>query len=707
MAAFDRLSGAMQYQIVNTLGFRELRPVQLLTIDAILDGKNCVVLAPTAGGKTEAAFFPILSAMDAGDWKPVSVIYLSPIRALLNNQEDRVARYAATIGRRVFKWHGDTTQSQRKGFLADPADILLTTPESLEAMLMSPKVPAGRLFAQLKAVIVDEIHAFAGQDRGAHLAALLERFTRFCGADVQRIGLSATVGNPDEILRWVNGRSSRAGAVVSPPRESVRPNLALDHVGSLANAAHVIANLHRGKKRLVFVDSRRNVEELGKLLLESGLETHIIHGSLAQAERRDAERAFAEKQDCVIVSTSALELGIDVGDLDHVLQIDCPSTVASFLQRMGRTGRRPGTIPNCTFLTTKDETTLQAAALLRLHKSGFVEPVHPSGRAFHILAHQLMALTIQHSGIRRGEWFAYLDGATPFADTTPDERNRLVDHMLAATILSDQDGKLWLGEGGEKRYGRRNFEELYAVFSSPRLITVQWGTREIGTVDADFLEVLTGKTQRAAFSLSGKPWDVTQIDWRKGTCYVEPATNAAAPRWSGFPAFLGYELVQAMRQVLISDEIDPSWSKRATESIASLRVEKQFLHDAESPLTHDGESLSWWTYAGGRANVLVARMIEAELGGQCVVRNDSITCKGEAGKSEARLRDALQAWVAAGRPNRQDALQFAKACAGRIRLSKFQPCLPDGLLDEFLADSIDHVNAARVVSGRATRNADA
>ncbi|HEY5372610.1 MAG TPA: DEAD/DEAH box helicase, partial [Polyangiaceae bacterium] len=162
MTAFDRLTGAVQYQILNTLGFSQLRPVQEQSIDAILDGNNCVVLAPTAGGKTEAAFFPILSAMDAGDWKPVSVLYLSPIRALLNNQEARIGRYAETIGRRVFKWHGDTTPGPRKAFLKDPADILLTTPESLEAMLMSPNVSAARLFAGLRAVIIDEIHAFAG-----------------------------------------------------------------------------------------------------------------------------------------------------------------------------------------------------------------------------------------------------------------------------------------------------------------------------------------------------------------------------------------------------------------------------------------------------------------------------------------------------------------------------------------------------------------
>ncbi|MBK8939658.1 MAG: DEAD/DEAH box helicase [Polyangiaceae bacterium] len=558
MTGFDRLSGAVQYQVVNTLGFRELRPVQSLTIDAVLDGKNCVVLAPTAGGKTEAAFFPILSAMETGDWQPVSVIYLSPIRALLNNQEDRVARYAATLGRRVFKWHGDTGDRARRAFLRDPADILLTTPESLEAMLMSARVPEARLFKGLRAVIIDEIHAFAGDDRGAHLACVLERLSRFCGTDVQRIGLSATVGNPEEILRWVQGRSERSGVVIAPPRTATSPDITLDYVANVSNAATVIERLHRGKKRLVFVDSRRVAEQLGEALLGAGVDAYVIHGSLAQSERRDAERAFAEKRDCVIVSTSALELGIDIGDLDHVLQIDAPSSVASFLQRMGRTGRRAGSVPNCTFLTTKHEATLQAAALLRLFRQGYVEPVRPARRAFHIMAHQLMALTIQHRGLRRGEWFGWLDGATPFAETTPADRSELVDHMLASEILADQDGALWLGPAGEKRYGRRNFSELYAVFSTPRTLTVRWGAQEVGSVDAGFVEGLDADLHRAAFTLGARAWRVVRIDWKEGAVEVEPTEQGRAPRWSGAPRYLSYELTQALRDVLMSDEPTPA-----------------------------------------------------------------------------------------------------------------------------------------------------
>src|SRR5262249_49470909 len=161
------------------------------------------------------------------------------IRALLNNQEERISSYAGLIGRRAAVWHGDTSDSQRRAFIQEPADILLTTPESLEVMLMSRKVPAKRLFANLRAVVIDEIHAFVAEDRGGRLSALMERLPRFCGQDVQRIGLSATVGNPEEILAWLAGSSRREGALVRAPGLAREPQLALDFVGSRENAAKV------------------------------------------------------------------------------------------------------------------------------------------------------------------------------------------------------------------------------------------------------------------------------------------------------------------------------------------------------------------------------------------------------------------------------------------------------------------------------------
>ncbi len=572
MSAFDRLTPAFQYQVVHTLGFQALRPVQEHSIDAVLDGKNCVVLAPTAGGKTEAAFFPLLSAMDAGDWRPVSVIYLSPIRALLNNQEERVARYADVIGRRVFKWHGDVNASARKKFLAAPADILMTTPESLEAMLISPRVPARALFGGLSAVVVDEIHAFAADDRGSHLSALLERLTRFCGRDVQRIGLSATVGNPDEILRWVQGSSERSGLVVDPGGARKTPQLDMYSVGTLQNAAAEVQALHPGKKRLVFVDSRRKAEEIGKILRQSGVDAFVSHGSLGVTERRDAERAFQDGQDCVIVATSALELGIDVGDLDHVLQIDSPPTVASFLQRMGRTGRRPETTPNCTFLATTDAAVLQTAAIVRLFREGWVEPVRPSRRAHHILAHQILGTAVEKGGVVRGDIGAWLHGVSAFSEIKDEERELLIDTMLAREILADHDGKLWLGPEGEKKFGYANFKALYAVFDSPQMFTVKADTREIGTVDAQFLRTISAPEKDRTFTLAGQPWEIVHIEWERGICIVRPTREGHAARWSGGPRFLGYELCQAMRRVLIEDAMVHHYGVSWTPSSMEQRI---------------------------------------------------------------------------------------------------------------------------------------
>ena len=313
------------------------------------DGRDrtLLLLAPTAGGKTEAAAFPVLSRMAAEGWTGLSALYLCPLKALLNNLLPRLETYGGWTGRRVALWHGDTPGSRRRAILAGPPDLLLTTPESLESMLVSANVDHQRLFADLQAVIVDEVHAFGSGDRGWHLLAVLERLTRLCGRPLQRIGLSATVGNPDALLHWLQGSSAgkRPGTVVAA--EAQKPSsfgnsptdqdldVQLDYVGTVENAAKVISALHRGEKRLVFCDSKRLVELLGAELRVRGVTTHLVHASLSLDERRRAEQAFAEGRDCVIVSTSALELGVDVGDLDRVIQVNSPSTVAGFLQRLG------------------------------------------------------------------------------------------------------------------------------------------------------------------------------------------------------------------------------------------------------------------------------------------------------------------------------------------------------------------------------------
>ena len=409
----DRLHPVVVHHMANTLGWASMRPLQEQAVDPLLDGRDALLIAPTAGGKTEAAVFPLLTAMAEQNWPAVSVLYVCPLRALLNNLEPRLRGYSSWIGRRTGLWHGDVGASARKRLLVEPPDLLLTTPESLEAMLVSTNVDPRTLFEHLRAIVVDEVHAFAGDDRGWHLIAVLERLQRLAGRELQRIGLSATVGNPAELLTWLQGSAtSRPGTVVAPldngPSGAAPADVTLDYVGSLVNAATVVSSLHRGEKRLVFCESRRQVEELALALRERGVTTFVSHSSVAVDERRRAEQAFAEARDCVIVSTSTLELGIDVGDLDRIIQIDAPRTVASFLQRLGRTGRRPGTERNALVLATRREALVHGAGLLKLWSEGWVEPVTPPPSPRHLVAQQLLGLCLQEHRVGDSTWVEWL-----------------------------------------------------------------------------------------------------------------------------------------------------------------------------------------------------------------------------------------------------------------------------------------------------------
>ncbi|MCP4884997.1 MAG: DEAD/DEAH box helicase, partial [Planctomycetaceae bacterium] len=419
-------------------------------------------------------------------------------------------------------WHGDVKPSVKKKILREPPDCLLTTPESLEVMLVSPNVDANSLFRNVQVVVIDEIHAFAGDDRGWHLLSVLERISRITGREIQRLGLSATVGNPETLVDWLAGSCEGTRDVFLPLESSNdSADVKLDFVGSLQNAAVVISRLHRGEKRLVFVDSRARAEQLSSELRRLETTTFVTHSSLSQEQRAQAEHAFATREDCVIVATSVLELGIDVGDLDRVIQIDSPPTVSSFLQRMGRTGRRSGGIRNCLFLATKDEALIHAAGLIELWDNGFVEPIEPPPVPYHVVAQQLMALVLQESGIEQSKWFGWVKGVPEFSSLPSKEIDSLVAHMLGREILWEDAGILAMGTEAEDTYGRRNFMELLSVFMSAPLFVVLQGRQEIGYVDEmTFLGKQEGGPK--ILLLGGRAWKVNHIDWQRRKAYVEP-----------------------------------------------------------------------------------------------------------------------------------------------------------------------------------------
>ena len=477
------------------------------------------------------------------DWAGLSVLYICPIKALLNNLETRLERYGELVG----VWHGDVNQSKRKKLLKAKPDCLLTTPESLEVMLVSPSINQQDMFSNLRVVIVDEVHAFAGDDRGWHLLAVLERISIIAGREIQRLGLSATVGNPDLLSEWLSGRCTGKRGVYAPSTTTTgEADVELDFVGSLQNAAVVISRLHSGEKRLVFVDSRARSEELSNELRNLGVTTFVTHSSLSQEQRRQAEDAFASRQNCVIVATSVLELGIDVGDLDRVIQIDAPYTVASFLQRMGRTGRRDDVLRNCLFLATTGEMLLQSAGISDLWETGFIEPIIPPARPYHIQAQQLMALALQEGGLGLSEWHDWLDPFTRSCQLPAQKVQELIQFMIETGILWNDTGVLWLGQEGESTFGRQNFLELFSVFVTPPEFTIMLGRQEIGRVDeASFLGKRKGPP---VLLLGGRSWVVNHVDWQRRVAHVELTEHRGKARWAGGSMPLSFPLVQAMKR---------------------------------------------------------------------------------------------------------------------------------------------------------------
>lgn len=687
---FDLLDPVLGHHIVNTLGWHALRPLQEEAVTPLLAGEDAVLLAPTAGGKTEAAIFPVLTLMNRRGWKGTSVLYVCPLKALLNNLQPRLEAYAGWLGRSVGLWHGDVTTSRRRKLLMQRPDILLTTPESLESMLVSTHVDHRSFFGGLQAVVVDEVHAFAGDDRGWHLLAVLERLSHVADRSLQRIGLSATIGNPDELLGWLqgSGQGRRPGRVIAPgarPRSApsavpaaadlVAPtgDIELDYVGSVANAAIVIAALHRGEKRLVFCESRRTVEELGEQLRLHGVTTFLSHASLSVNERRRAETAFAEARDCVIVSTSTLELGIDVGDLDRVIQLDAPRTVASFLQRLGRTGRRTGATRNCLFLALDDDGLLAAAALLLQWSRGWVEPVTAPPEPRHLVAQQLLALCLQEHQVGENVWQQWWGGIGPFGPGAAPVVRHLVEHGY----LNQDGGLLFIGPQAEHRYGHRHFMNLTAVFTAPPEFTVMNGRTEIGRTDPDLLtEVVQGPRR---LLLAGRSWLVTHIDWSRRRCYVTPADEGGRARWNGFGAerVLSFDLARAARDVLLGQDPPVRLTQRAQTRLADARhAHLDTAHPGGTVIARrlDGD-IRWWTWAGHRANATLAATLSSVVSPQ-----------RRADAQWIRLRDDLTAedWASAVAAAKAG-LSLPEVDGHALRGLKFSEALPPRLAEATLA----------------------
>jgi ATP-dependent Lhr-like helicase len=701
MSVFHRFETRLRDAIAQRLGWTSLRPVQELAGEALLAGANAVILAPTAGGKTEASMFPALNELLSAPTRGVGVVYLAPIKALLNNQAERLGQYTEMVGLRRFVWHGDTPVAEKRRFVKEPCELLMTTPESLEVMLASARVPTAKLFGDLRMVVIDEVHALAGTDRGTHLMAVLERLARLSPHDVQRVGLSATVGNPAAILGWLAGSSKRRGVVIDPPKPSAERRIEVVWEDDAHELAQDVTRRAIGKKSLVFCQSRAMTEEVAGRMRGSGIDVFVHHSSVALSARQAAEERFARGQNTAILCTSTLELGIDVGDLDRVFQVAAPSTVGSFLQRMGRTGRRAGSVANMTFLCEDAEVVLQAAALVELARRGWVEPVRLTQRAWPVLVHQILALTLAHGSITEVDAWDTLSRVPDFRGIDRSEFGAVLAHMTSEGFLYADAGRLAMGDAAEKAYGRKNFMELYAVFSSPTpyLVLTAQG-RELGTLEQLFVDTLAvGVT---CFLLSGRPWLVQHVNHTDRRVVVEAAPRGKKPSWTSFaPQFLGPEVCAAMADILRAEAPLPYVRGEAAIRLQARQEELgPMLRDGVDTLVGPGE-VCWWTFAGGKINLTLRYGLKALTGWDVATDNLSVKATADSLLPGA-WRDAL---ATLADPAAWEALMpDIRASLPDYRLSKFQRALPEWAQREMIEGYLlDIPGAARTAAaaGRA------
>lgn len=508
-------------------------------------------------------------------------------------------------------------------------------------------------------------------------------------------------GNPDAILRWLKGTSNRQGRVVDPPKEPARRHLLVAHRRDLGLLSRDAAGMARGQKSLCFCQSRATTEAVAEHMRRAGTTVFVHHSAVSREERLLAEECFHHGTDACIVCTSTLELGIDVGDLDRVLQIEAPDTVSSFLQRMGRAGRRSGQVANTSFFCETTEGVLQAIALIELARGGWVESVEVDGRCWPVLIHQVLAMSLAASGVTADDAWAHLSRVPDFADIQRAEYDRLIAWMVRDGSLRLASGRLVLGPKAERHFGRKHFMELFAVFSSPQPYTVQTlAGQPLGTLTQAFVDRLVDGV--STFLLGGRPWAVMRVQHDDRRVVVDAAPRGRQPTWGGYlPQFLGFEVCQRILQALLGDGAVPYLDEQARVVFETHRESmRPVLTGLAGAIEVDESEIRWWTFAGGRINATLRYALEAAGDDWKVVPdNFLIKVRGET-LTIARFHEAL------ARMRDPAFWEDAKLWSGvadslpSYRLSKFQPLMPPWVVREVVAGYLLYVEGAwRWLSG--------
>jgi ATP-dependent Lhr-like helicase len=606
-SAFESYDSRIQRWIWRQ-GWETLRDIQELAAEPILRGDTDVIIASaTASGKTEAAYFPIITRI-APQPAGLKVLAISPLKALINDQFGRLTDLCTPLELPVYRWHGDVPAGHKKQLLDEPNGILLITPESLEALFINRGTSVNRLFADLDYVVVDELHAFIGTERGMQLQSLLHRVERAAGREVTRIALSATLGDMamacdylrlghgDEVvviesatLRQEVRLQIRGYRHEPPPRDDDDPDDAEEDQDeeeggdTLAVAADLFQR-RRGGRHLVFANSRRSVEMYTDILRRLSDRVRVPnefwphHGNLSRELRHDAEERLRESlQPTTIISTSTLELGIDVGSVESIAQIGTPPSVASMRQRLGRSGRKAGSAAVLRIYIQEETLTaqtlpqdalrtqlVQTIAMVRLLIEKWNEP--PERDALHLstLVQQTLSLIAQHGGGDAAWLWRTLCQLGPFRAVDRPMFARFL-RALAAHDLIDQmhDGTLLLGLEGEHLV---NHFEFYAAFASPDEYRLVHEGRTLGTLPVDE-PIIPGMF----LIFGGRRWQVTAVDAVRRQIDVVPSAGGRPPHFTGAGALIHDRVRSEMFAVYLSTEQPPFLDSTARELLAEGR----------------------------------------------------------------------------------------------------------------------------------------
>ena len=647
MNVFERYAPFIQDYIFRS-GWQSLRAVQNAAGDAIFNtDENVLLTASTASGKTEAAFFPILTLLEEDPSKTVGVLYIAPLKALINDQFGRLNELCEEEGIAVTRWHGDAAQSRKRKLLKKPSGILQITPESLESLMINKHGEIPSLFGDLRFIVIDEIHSLLRADRGLQTFCLIERLCKHAGCDPRRIGLSATIGNPElagQFLAAGSGRGTiipkfdggkevwrlsmehfyntapqadegRAPVQDAPPLEAptdAAPKAADPGIGYIFEHT-------RGKKCLVFTNSREECESVCQSLRQYCEVNHepdrflIHHGNLSASYRESAEEEMKDDDSLMSVcATATLELGIDVGQLERAFQIDAPFTVSGFLQRMGRTGRR-GDPSEMWFVMREDHQEaramlpdsipwylIQGIALVQLYiEERFVEPPRMDRLPYSLLYHQTMSTLASHGEMTPGELASRVLGLSCFHRITQEDYRLLLRHLLEIDhVMRTENGGLILGLAGERVVNNYKF---YAVFQENVEYTVRSGSEQLGTI-------VKPPPVGDKIAIAGRVWVVEEVDHKRREVFCTLVKGNIPAYFGDVAGDIHTRILERMYRVLSEDKRYPYLMPHAVCRLADARM-------AERPLVSlGGKMWALFPWVGSYAFLAMERFLKLRCG---------------------------------------------------------------------------------------------